>query len=200
MHGPGLRIAGAHSRFLLGFFSALARLPLLQLFQPPPQPLLLLASRTGLGLLGFRTALLVPGIAHLRYTSSRPLQMFANRFLLAITPTARLRLDLGAILHHLLQRDQSFLAERRQHLREQFIEFLLPLHTEIRQRVIVHFLPSRQPLERRIVLTAPGHFSRRTNPLAIGVHPQTDQQLRINRRPPPFLCAALDDLIKGAQV
>jgi hypothetical protein len=32
--------------------------------------------------------------------------MFANRFLLAITPTARLRLDLGAILHHLLQRDQ----------------------------------------------------------------------------------------------
>ena len=85
--------------------------------------------------------------------------MFANRFLLAITPTARLRLDLGAILHHLLQRDQSFLAQRRQHLREQFIEFLLLLHTEIRERVIVHFLPSRQPLERRIVRTAPGRFS-----------------------------------------
>src|ERR1700692_1696207 len=126
--------------------------------------------------------------------------MFANRFLLAITPTARLRLDHGAILHHLLQRDQSFLAQRRQHLREQFIEFLLLLHTEIRQRVIVHFLPPRQPLERRIVRTPPGPFSRRTNPLAIGVHPQTDQQLRINRRPASFLRAALDGLIKGVQV
>src|SRR5713101_728913 len=194
MHGPSLRITGAHSRFLLGFYSALARLPLLQLFQRTLQPLLLLAPCAYLGLLGFRTALLVSGIAHLRYTSSRPLQMFANRFLLAITPTARLGLDLGAILHHLLQRDQSFLAQRRQHLREQFIQFLLLLHAEIRQRVIVHFLPSRQPLERRIVLTAPGYFSGRTNPLAIGVHPQTDQQLRINRRPPPFLRAALDGL------
>src|ERR1700726_356226 len=126
--------------------------------------------------------------------------MFANRFLLAITPTARLRLDLGAILHHLLQRDQSFLAQRRQHLREQFIEFLLLLHAEIRQRVIVHFLPSRQPLERRIVLTAPGHFSCRTNPLAIGVHPQANEQLRIERRPPAFFHATLDGLIKWAQV
>jgi uncharacterized protein (DUF433 family) len=33
MRGPGLRIAGAHSRFLLGFFFALARLPFLQLYQ-----------------------------------------------------------------------------------------------------------------------------------------------------------------------
>src|SRR5713226_4376624 len=115
MHGSGVRIAGAHARCLLGFFSALARLPLLQLFQRTLEPLLLLASCAYLGLLGFRTALLVPWIAHLRYTSSRPLQMFANRFLLEITPTARLCLDLGAILHHLLQRDQSFLAQRRQH-------------------------------------------------------------------------------------
>ena len=125
MHGPGLRIAGAHSRFLLGFFSALARLPLLQLFQRTLQPLLLLASCAYLGLLGFRTALLGPRIAHLRHPSLRPLQMLANRFLLAITPTARQSLDLGAILHHLFQGDQPFLAERRQHLREQFIEFLL---------------------------------------------------------------------------
>src|ERR1700693_45195 len=200
MHGPGLRVGGAHARCLLGFFSACACLPLLQLFQRTLQPLLLLASCAYLGLLGFRTALLLPWIAHLRYTSSRSLQMFANRFLLAITPTARLRLDHGAILHHLLQRDQSFLAQRRQHLREQFIEFLLLLHTEIRQRVIVHFLPSRQTLERQIVRTAPGHFSRRTNPLAIGVHPQTDQQLRIERRPPAFLRAALDGSIKRTQV
>jgi DNA-binding response OmpR family regulator len=36
--------------------------------------------------------------------------------------TARQGLDLGAILHHSFQGDQPFLAGRRQHLREQFIE------------------------------------------------------------------------------
>jgi hypothetical protein len=65
--------------------------------------------------------------------------MLTDRLLLAITPGARLRLDLRAILHHLLQRDQPFLAQRRQHLREQFIEFLLLLYSEIRQCVVVHF-------------------------------------------------------------
>jgi hypothetical protein len=64
-------------------------------------------------------------------TASRLLQMFG----------ARLRPDLRAILHHLLQGDQPFLAQRHQHLREQFIEFLLLLDTEIRMRVEVHFLP-----------------------------------------------------------
>jgi hypothetical protein len=43
------------------------------------------------------------------------------------------------VLHHLFQGDQPFLAKRRQHLREQFIEFLLLFHTVIRQRVVVHF-------------------------------------------------------------
>src|SRR5271155_3994536 len=200
MHGPGVRIAGAHARFLLGFFSALACLPLLQLFQRTRQSLLLLASRAHPGLLYFRTALLVPRITHLRYAPSRFLPMLANRLLLEITSTARQGLNLRAVLHHLLQRDQPFLAQRCQHLRESFIEFLLLLHTEIRQRVVVHFLQSRQPLEGPIVLTAPGHFSCRTEPLAIGIHPHTDQQLRINRRPSTFFCTALDGLIKGDQV
>src|SRR5260370_8395976 len=105
MHGSGVRIAGAHARCLLGFFSALARLPLLQLFQRTLEPLLLLASCAYLGLLGFRAALLVPGIAHLRYPSPRPLHMFANRFLLAITPPARLPLPLLAIFHHFSHAD-----------------------------------------------------------------------------------------------
>src|SRR5580704_9478310 len=102
MHGPRLRIAGAHARFLLGFFSAFARLPLLQLFQRTRQSFLLLAARAHLGLLGFRTALLVPGIAHLRYPSSRLLHMLTDRLLLKITPGAGLRLDLRPVLHYLL--------------------------------------------------------------------------------------------------
>ena len=35
-----------------------------------------------------------------------------------------------------------------------------------------------------ILLTPPCHFPCRTNPLAIGVYPQTDQRLRIESRPP----------------
>jgi len=47
----------------------------------------------GQGLLGFRTGLFVPWIAHLRHAPSRLLQMLANRLLLAITPDASLRLN-----------------------------------------------------------------------------------------------------------
>jgi hypothetical protein len=68
------------------------------------------------------------------------------------------------------------------------------------QRVVVHFLQLRQPLERGIVPTAPCHFPCRTNPSAIGLDPQTDQQLRIQRRPPAFLRTALHGSIKRTQV
>jgi len=37
---------------------------------------------------------------------------------------------------NLFQRDQSFFAERRQHLREQPVQLFLLLHAKIRQRVI----------------------------------------------------------------
>src|SRR5207244_12882797 len=36
--------------------------------------------------------------------------------------------------------------------------------------------------------------------LAVGVHPQADQQLRIERRPPTFLLAALNAVVEPAQV
>src|SRR6202521_1356855 len=121
LHPPRLGIAGAHPRLTLGLFSSLACLQLLQLFERTLQPLLLLASRTGLRLLCLRTALVVPGIAHRRHPLSRLLQMLANRFLPAITPAARQGLNLRAVLHHLLQGDQLFLAERPEPLREQFL-------------------------------------------------------------------------------
>src|SRR5580658_367444 len=102
MPGPGVRIAGAPARFLLGFFSALACRPLLQLFPRTRQSLLLLASRAHLGLLGFPAALLAPGIAPLCYPSSRLLHRLTDRLLLPITAGAGLRLDLRALLHHWL--------------------------------------------------------------------------------------------------
>ena len=73
-------------------------------------------------------------------------------------------------LHHLLQGDQTFFAERCQNLREQFVQLFLLLHAEIRQRVVVHFVQSREPLDRRIALAASRYFPRRCNPLAVGLH------------------------------
>jgi hypothetical protein len=64
----------------------------------------------------------------------------------------------------------------------------------------VNFLQPRQPLERRIVLASPRHFPSRSNPLAVGVHPQPDQQLWIERWPPAFFHAALDAIVKSLQV
>src|ERR1700691_4174190 len=200
MHHPRLRIAAAHSYFALSLFSVLAVLQLLPLLPGFSQPLLLLAPASLARLLGSGVALFVPWITHLRHASPGPLQMLANRLLLLITPADGLGLKLRAVLHHLFQRDQSFLAQRRQHLGEQFIQLLLLLHTKIRQRVVVHFLQSRQPLESRIKLAPSRHFPRRSHPLAVGVDPQTDQQLRIECRTPAFFGTALDGLIKGPQV
>src|SRR6202049_61308 len=116
LHHSCLRVAGTYPGLPLGLFSALACPPLLQLFQRTLQALLLLALCAGLGFLCFRTTLVIPGITHLCYAPSCPLQMLTNGLLLEITSAACLRLNLRAVLHHLLQGDQSFLAERRQHL------------------------------------------------------------------------------------
>src|ERR1700685_1311247 len=61
---------------------------------------------------------------------------------------------------------------------------------------MVHLLQPGQPLKRWIVFASASNFSRRTNPRTVGVHPQTDQQLRIDRRTPAFLRATLDALIE----
>jgi hypothetical protein len=45
-----------------------------------------------------------------------------------------------------------------------------------------------------------GYFSCRANTQAVGVHPQTDEQLRIERRPPSFFRATLDGPIKRTQI
>jgi len=94
----------------------------------------------------------------------------------------------------------SLLIEGRQHLREQFIQFVLLLHAKIRQCVVVHLLQSGQPLEGRIVLAAARHFPCRPDPLGVGIHPQTDQQLRIKRWSPAFFRTALDALVEVTQI
>jgi hypothetical protein len=61
--------------------------------------------------------------------------------------------------------------------------------------VVIHFIQSRQALERRDRIR---NVARRSNPQAVGVHPQTDQQLGIERRPPAFFLAAPDGAITAA--
>src|SRR5260370_604645 len=71
---------------------------------------------------------------------------------------------------------------------------------EVRQLVVVHLVEAGAPLERGIVLAASRHFPRRANPLAVGVRPQTNQQLRIKRWSPAFFHAALDALVEVTQI
>src|SRR5580692_2336810 len=159
------------------------------------------AARAGLArLLASGVALFVPGITPLRHAAPCPLPMLANRLLLLRTPAAGRGLALRAVLHHLFQSDPSFLAQRPQHLGEPFLQLLLLFHTKIRPPVLVHFLQPGQPLESRIKLAASRHFPRRSNPLAVGVHPEADPHLRSERRTPAFFCTALDGLIKGTPV
>jgi len=62
----------------------------------------------------------------------------------------------------------------------------------IRKRVVVHFLPSREPLETPDRTHSDGPLRVLNHPLAIGIDPQTDQQLWIKSRPPTFLRGWLD--------
>src|SRR5260370_18225381 len=101
---PRLRIAAAHSRLALGLLSLLALLQFLQFLQSIFEPLLLFALCPLARLLGSRVGLFVPRITHLCHATPCSLQMLANGPLFAITPDARLRLNLPALLHHLLHR------------------------------------------------------------------------------------------------
>src|SRR5260370_34397343 len=55
-------------------------------------------------------------------------------------------------------------------------------------------------MESRIKLAPPRYFPLRANSLAVGVHPQTNQQLRINRWSPAFFRATLDTLVEMTQI
>src|SRR5260370_10630924 len=55
-------------------------------------------------------------------------------------------------------------------------------------------------MESRIKLAPPRYFPLRANSLAVGVHPQTNQQLRIKRWSPAFFRAALDALVEVTQL
>jgi hypothetical protein len=85
-------------------------------------------------------------------------------------------------------------------LREQLIQLLAMLHPETGQGVVVHYFASRQPLQRWFPLAPPRHFPCRTDPLAVGVNPQADQQPRIKRRPPTFFGAARNPLVEAGQI
>src|SRR5712692_5869516 len=198
LHDARFGIADADSLIRRSCRFQLAQL--LQFLHRLVEPFLLFPLCSYARLLDPRVAFLFLRIAHLFHASLSALPVLLDRAFALNAPGARRCPNLRAVLHHLVQRDQPFFAERRQHLREQLVQLLLLLHTEIRQRVVVHFLQSGQPLEGRVVLAAPRHFARRTDPLAVGVHPQTDQQLRIERRPPAFFCAALDPLVEPAQI
>src|SRR5712692_201882 len=110
------------------------------------------------------------------------------------------RFHFRPIVHHPLEPDQSVRTQHPQHLREQLVQRRLMLHAEVRQGVMIHRLQTRQPLIGRMIFAAPLDLARRTHTLAVGVNPQTDQQLRIESRPPRFTFHRLDRRAEPAQV
>src|SRR6266568_315246 len=198
MHHPRLRIADANS--LVRRSCRFQLVQLLQFLHRLIEPFLLFPPCSQARLLDPQVAFLVPWIAHFFHASPSALPVLLDSAFALNAPGTRRCPNLRPVLHYLFQRDQPFLTERRQHLREQFIQFVFLLHAEIRQRVVVHFVEACQPLESRIKLAPPRYFPRRANPLAVGVHPQTNQQLRIERRPPTFFRAALDALVEMTQI
>jgi len=97
---------------------------------------------------------------------------------------ARVSFNLGAVQRNPFQSDQTFGAQHAQHLREKIVESGLVVRAETRQRAMTDRLQPAQPLAARFVFALPRQFACRTDPAAVGVQPQTDQQLRVRVLPP----------------
>jgi len=101
--------------------SRLAGAQFLQFFESLLQPLLPFPSRSPLGLFHPAPIWFLIRVSHFPNPSSRSFQVFPDLRFPLKAAARRLGLDLGPVLHHLLQRDQSFRAHQSQHLREQLI-------------------------------------------------------------------------------
>src|SRR2546425_9764051 len=188
-HVARLRVGGTGAKlfflslcFLLRQLFGPSPLKLLQLLERLLQPLVLLAQRSLSCLSHPLTQLLGARISH-RFNLL--LSLFKVRFKRLLAPKAFIRcrgLNLGPIVHHTLKGDQPLMAEHPQDLNEQSIERLLIHDAKIRQRVIVDHFHPRQPLISRMIFTQPRNLPGGTDPILIGIDPQTDQHLGIPHR------------------
>lgn len=72
--------------------------------------------------------------------------------------------------------------------------------TETGQRPLADRLQPAQPLAARFVLALSRQLARRTDPTAVGVNPQADQQLRVGVFPPGAPFHRLDPRVIEARV
>src|SRR5215831_2239166 len=184
-HSARLGVSGTGPKF---FFLSLclrlgpSTLELFQLLKRLFKPLLLLAQRSLSRLSLALTQLLRAWISHGFDLLLGLFKMTFESGFAAKTLIRRRGLDLGPVVHHALQRDQSLVAEHPQDLDEHAIERLLVLNAKIRQRVIVDHLHPCQPLVGRMILAQPRDLAGRTDPVLIGIDPQTDQHLGVPHR------------------
>ena len=108
--------------------------------------------------------------------------------------------NLGPIHHHSPQLDQPLLLQHRQQLCKQPVQGFLILHSKTRQGVIVDAPHSRQPLIHGMIIAAPRHLAGRTDPLAVGIHPHTNQQAGIQCVLPGRPFNGFDMAIETAQI
>ena len=93
-------------------------------------------------------------------------------------------LHLRNVMYHPIEGDQLLATQDPQQWCEQLIQRLLVLNAEVRQLVMIDDFAPCQPLVGGMVAAAPIHFPRRTDLFAVGLNPQTDQQVRIEGRTP----------------
>ncbi len=184
LHQPRLWLLHTHPSFGLRFAGLLAGLQFVEFLQCRCQPFRTFPRRALLrrGPPALATLLLVR-VGHLFHRLSRLLQAFADRLFPPKRVHSRLRSDLRPVVHHLFQTDDPRAFQQCQQLREQLVQRFLMLDPKISQRMMVYRRQSTQPLQPRFPLHQPLDFSCRTDSFAVGVYPQTDQQMRIPRRP-----------------
>ena len=118
---------------------------------------------------------------------ARPLQVSLQLLLAAEGVAAGMGFDLRPVQRHPLQGDQTFRTQHSQHLHEQIVQRRLWTGTKPGKRAVADPRQRAQPLKGRLVFAPPRHLAPRTDAAAIGIQPETDQDLRVGMiapRPP----------------
>ena len=124
---------------------------------------------------------------HEPHLLARQFQVRLQLLLAAEGVAASVGFDLRPVQRYALQGDQTFGTQHPQHLHEKIVQPRLVTGTKTRERAMTDRLQRAQPLKGRFIFAPPRHLARRTDAAAVGIEPETDQNLGIgviSPRPP----------------
>ena len=92
------------------------------------------------------------------------------------------------------------MTQQTKYLREQFVESNAVIYAKVRDRMVINQIHTSEPLKRRIDFTQAGNLPRRSNPTAVGVDPNGNEQTRVKCASPCRAFEGVNTLIKGVQI